>query len=118
MYISEKKYYKIINEFAKKDNVHAAIDSYPKVFDAICCYWFRLPKRVRKSLMEGLGYGNWTHLWETDEEKMQTICELCKELQGEVFYCSDRMSWDRLLRIHWIWQRIQSRIQRDICSEL
>ena len=112
LYISRKKYYKLVNEFEYLENSQDIIDAYPCIFKAICCYWFHLPHHTTKSLFVNLGYGNWEHLWETEEEEKETIDELCETLRGEIFYCSDRMSWDRLLRIHWIWQRIQRR-KRD-----
>ena len=80
------------------------------MFEAICIYCFKLPKRIRKDLFYELAQGNWKHLWETDEEKKMTIAELCEQLKWDVFYCSDRMSWDRLCRIHWNWQRIKGRL--------
>lgn len=111
LYISRKKYYKLVNKFAGLKDSQEIIDAYPHMFDAICCYCFHLPNRITKSLFRDLGYGNWEHLWETDEEKQKTIDELCETLRWEVFYCSDRMTWDRLLRTHWIWQRIQDRLR-------
>lgn len=54
-------------------------------------------------------WGNWEKIHETDEEKKITINELAQDLVDEIFYCSDRWSWDRLLRTHWIYQRIKLR---------
>lgn len=112
LYISRKKYYGLVMKFVKLENSKDTIDAYPHMFKAICCYCFHLPNYVTKSLFANLGYGNWKHLWETEEEEKETIDELCETLRWEVYYCSDRMSWDRLLRVHWIWQRIQRR-KRD-----
>lgn len=112
LYITQKKYYKLVNEFKYLDK-ESTINAYPYLFNAICCYWFHLSKRTVNSLFDDLGYGNWKHLWETDDEKEETINTLCKNLRDEVFYCSDRMTWDRLLRIHWIWQRIQKRLRKE-----
>lgn len=107
--MTRKKYYKLVNEFAWLQNQQEILDKYPKMFEAICIYCFRLPKRIRKDLFYDLVKCNWVHLWETDEEKKMTIAELCEQLKWDVFYCSDRMSWDRLCRIHWSWQRIKDR---------
>ena len=104
--MTSKKYYNLVNEFEQLKDWQEILDKYPKMFDAICIYNFKLPNRIRNDLFDNLCKGNWEHLWETEEEKKMTIAELCYELRGEVFYCSDRMSWDRLCRIHWIWQRI------------
>lgn len=108
-----KKYYKLINEFAQLQDQQEILDKYPEMFNAICVYCFKLPKRIREDLFDNLVRGNWINLWETEEEKKMTIAELCVTLRGEVFYCSDRMSWDRLCRIHWLWQRIQYRLRNE-----
>lgn len=108
--MTSKKYYNLVNEFEQLKDWQDILDKYPKMFDAICIYNFKLPNRIRNDLFDNLCKGNWEHLWETEEEKKMTIAELCYELRGEVFYCSDRMSWDRLCRIHWIWQRIARRL--------
>lgn len=104
--MTSKKYYKLVNEFEFLEDWQEIVRKYPKMFDAICIYNFKLPNRIRNDLFDNLCKGNWEHLWETEEEEKMTIAELCYELRGEVFYCSDRMSWDRLCRIHWIWHRI------------
>lgn len=108
--MTSKKYYNLVNEFAQLKDQQEILDKYPKMFEAICIYNFKLPNRIRNDLFDNLCKGNWEHLWETEEEKKMTIAELCYELRGEVFYCSDRMSWDRLCRIHWLWQRIARRL--------
>ena len=113
LYITRKKYYKMVNQFSHLENDQDVIDMYPKMFEALCCYNFHLPKRIVKSLFEDLGYGNWEHLWCTEEEKKRTISEWCEYLRWEVFYCSDRMTWDRLLRTHWLWQNIQFKLQME-----
>lgn len=112
--MTRRKYYKLINDFMNmKDQDEEIIKTYPKVFNTICKYNFKLSQRVIKSLFDGLSYGNWERLHETEAEMTMTIPELCNSLRWEVFYCSDRMSWDRLCRIHWIWQRIRDRMWRD-----
>ena len=117
--MTSKKYYNLVNEFEQLKDWQEILGKYPKMFNAICIYNFKLPNRIRNDLFDNLCKGNWEHLWETEEEKKMTIAELCYELRGKVFYCSDRMSWDRLCRIHWIWQRIVHRLWRiEIEAEL
>lgn len=45
--------------------------------------------------------GNWSHLHETEEEKQRTLKECVDDFRSDVFYCSDRWSFDRLARCHW-----------------
>lgn len=108
--MTSKKYYKLINEFAQLQDQQEILDKYPEIFNVICIYCFKLPKRIREYLFDNLVRSNWVHLWETDEEKKMTIAELCEQLKWDVFYCSDRMYWDRICRIHWSWQRIKDRL--------
>lgn len=108
--ITRKKYYNMINEFCGRKSWRLIVDYYPQLFEAICRYNFKLPKRIIKSMFTDLCYGNWKRLWETEEEHKKTVSDLCEDLRCEVGYCSDRMSWDRLIRIHWIWQCIQLRL--------
>lgn len=107
--ILNKSYYNLINKFYKLKTPEETIAMYPEVFRAMCSYNFELKQRTIKDMFDSLAYGNWKHLWENDEEKKKNIDELCEELRSEVFYISDRMSWDRLIRTHWIWQRIMNR---------
>lgn len=117
--MTRKRYYNLVNEFAQLKDQHEIFDKYPKMFDALCIYNFKLPRRIRQKLFYELVKGNWEHIWETDEEKKMTIAELYEQLRWDVFYFSDRMSWDRLCRIHWNWQRIKDRIwNQEIDKEL
>lgn len=113
-----KSYYNLINKFAHLKTPEETIAMYPEVFHAMCTYNFKLKKQTIDDMFKTLAYGNWEHLWETDEEKKVTINELCQELRWEVYYISDRMSWDRLIRTHWIWQRIMSRkmVEENDCN--
>lgn len=108
--MTDKKYYKLVNEFANLEGWQEVLYKYPKMFDAICIRCFKIPKRIRKNLFDNLVKGNWERLWEREDEKQMTIADLCEDIKWEVFYCSDRMSWDRLCRIHWYWQRISHRL--------
>lgn len=109
--ISHDRYYRFINEFFHLESSDEVINTYPKVFSYFCIYNFALDDITINSLFVGLAQGNWNRFWETDEDKKKNIDELCEELRSEVFYISDRMSWDRLIRTHWIWQRIMDRMR-------
>jgi len=68
-------------------------------------------------LLENLCQGNWEHLWETEAEKSKSVYDWFDMLRWETFYCSDRWSWDRFLRVHWIFQRIMDRIRYENTEE-
>ena len=46
-------------------------------------------------------HNNWDHLHPTEEEKKKTKEELYNEFIDDVFYCSDRWGFDRLMRCQW-----------------
>ena len=65
----------------------------------------RFTRRAIDWMWEELAVGCWKRLWPTDEEKERTAGEWLREFAGDVFYCSDRWSLDRLARCHWAWRR-------------
>jgi hypothetical protein len=46
---------------------------------------------------------NWDRLHSTEEEDKLSISECLLQFSGEIYYCSDRMSLDRLFRCHWLY---------------
>ena len=122
MKMREKKYYAIINGFYHKysevekdtDAMKAIAEEYRKIVcPALCKYNFRLNRKQALWLCDTLGQGNWKKMWLTDEDNAESDSEVCRQLIGDVFYCSDRMSWDRLTRINWQYQRLLKRIEQN-----
>ena len=62
-------------------------------------------------IIETLGSGNWDHLWETKKEEKESLSFILDDMLGDIFYCSDRWSWDRFLRINWAHQRLMRRFE-------
>ena len=117
----EEKYYAIINGFYHKyseaekdtDTMKAIAEEYREtVCPALCKYNFRLNRKQALWLCDTLGQGNWKKMWLTDEDNAESDSEVCQQLIGDIFYCSDRMSWDRLTRINWQYQRLLKRIEQ------
>jgi hypothetical protein len=75
-------------------------------------------KATRKILWEDLVMGNWEKLHQTDEECRKTPDEWLEKLEGEVWYCSDRWSLDRLTRCHWLWRQYELALWRQNESDL
>ena len=85
----------------KKVNVHDVSKKWERIFFDVCYYW-GLNRRMAKFLFDEMCvYNNWNHLHPTDEEKDKSKEELYNDFRGDVFYCSDRWSFDRLMRCHW-----------------
>lgn len=53
--------------------------------------------------------GNWKRLHETDTERCIGTHEYAQRLLDEACYCSDRWSWDRILRVQWLYMRLRKR---------
>ena len=120
--MTEKKYYKTINDwcglYCKEENFTEAelrciVNEYRNIVcPAICSYWFGINRKTALGIADNLGYGNWRHLWLTEEEQALNLQRYAHRLVGEVFYASDRMSWDRLLRINWEYLRLLERLPK------
>ena len=117
----KKKYYAITNGFYDKySEIEINIDAMKSIAEeyreivcpALCKYNFKLNHKQALWLCDTLGQGNWKKMWTTEEDDAESDSEVCRLLIGDVFYCSDRMSWDRLTRINWQYQRLIRRIEQ------
>lgn len=57
-------------------------------------------------LFDTLVLGNWEHIHKTEEEQTYSREKWIDLFAGDVFYCSDRWSLDRLTRCHWMYRQI------------
>lgn len=121
-----KKYYALINGFTRKYGekemtsavVKEILTEYREsICPALCNYSFKLSRRHALNICDNLGQGNWEKMWLTDEEKAESIDKICRALLWDVYYCSDRMTWDRLTRINWQYQRLLHRMEYENESE-
>lgn len=76
------------------------IEDWRKVFNSVLKY-FGFNRHSRNFLFYTLCEGNWKHLHMTKKEEYYTETQWLSELAYDVFYCSDRWSFDRLMRNHW-----------------
>lgn len=81
------------------------IGDWQKVFNSVLKY-FGFNRRSRKYLFYNLCDGNWGRLHMTKEEEYRTETQWLVELTADVFYCSDRWSFDRLMRNHWKFRNV------------
>ena len=65
------------------------------------CYHFGINNKGAKFLWDAMCRYNWEHLHPTEEEVNKSNEERYNSFEGDVFYCSDRWSFDRLMRCHW-----------------
>lgn len=97
------------------DDLDSFIQDYKALMKLVLCRCLGVFGNL-DHVIEDACYGNWEHLWETDGEKSMTVADFVEYITGEVFYCSDRWSWDRFLRVNWAYQRIQYRKLREKLS--
>ncbi len=116
----DKCYYALTNGFAHKytdqdkteEVVKAILCEYREtICPALCKYNFKLSRKQALLLCDTLGQGNWEKMWLTPEEEAEPIDKICQSFIWDIFYCSDRMSWDRLTRINWQYQRLLQRMK-------
>jgi len=62
------------------------------------------PKECRDDMWYELVQGNWERLHFTEDDEKKTVDDWLDEFRGDVFYCSDRWSLDRLCRTHWLFR--------------
>lgn len=82
------------------NNAQFVSSQWRAVFIKICGL-FGINKRGAKVLFEDACLGNWNHFHQTDKELSMTSDDWFRKFMDDVFYCSDRWSVDRLLRVHW-----------------
>ncbi len=115
-----KRYYALTNGYAHKytdlektdEVVMALLNEYREIIcPALCKYNFKLSRRQSLLLCDTLGQGNWKKMWLTPEEEAESTEKICQAFIWDIFYCSDRISWDRLTRINWQYQRLLKRMK-------
>lgn len=79
-------------------------DRWHKTFSLVLAYLGPFPRDTRNYLWKELVNGNWELLHVTDEERLKPPEYWLERLKGDVWYCSDRWSLDRLTRCHWLYR--------------
>lgn len=89
------------------------MEDYPRMMRKVLRHEFRLPKRVANEFIETACEGNWLKLYETDVEKHVGSDVYAEMILGELLYISDKLSFDRILRIQWLYQRLMRKCRID-----
>lgn len=85
-------------------NVDVVKASWHKIFNNACLY-LGINRRSANVLWSDMCYGNWKHLHRTEEEEKKTESQWFDDFINDMFYCSDRWSVDRLMRVHWMFRQ-------------
>jgi len=85
-------------------------DDYPEMMTTVLVERFGMSQAAADTFIETACEGNWERMHETDDEKALSAEYYRDELLGDVWYCSDRWSWDRIIRNQWRYKRIMYRL--------
>lgn len=88
-------------------------DTYPKMMRRVLKEHFHLPHKAARKFVDEACYGNWDRLHLTSLEKEASAEEVAESLRYDVFYCSDRWSWDRVIRVQWLYQVLRDKCRRE-----
>lgn len=91
---------KILRMLDKEETPRSVVGPWRRTFNRICAD-LGFDKKSARILWESIGvYDNWDHLHENDTERRQSVSEWREVLAYDLMYCSDRWTFDRLLRVH------------------
>ena len=88
---------------------------YPKMMRKVLRREFGMTKDGADLFLGSCCEGNWDRLHETGPEGSLTAAQYADDLLGLVEYASDRLSWDRVLRIQWLYMRLRDRVGETGC---
>ena len=86
-----------IEEYAELEKL------YFKIIKKYCKYWLRINFKAVKKFLLGLTDQNWNKIHENEKEEKMSAEDMLSDFGSEFMYISDRFSYTRLLRLHWIW---------------
>lgn len=89
-------------------------DAYPKMMRKVLMRRFGMPKAAAKQFVWQACCGNWLKLHETDMERHAGAEDYADALVWDVYYCSDRWSWDRVMRVQWLYMRLRDRCEKEV----
>ncbi len=107
MKLYDNKWFKVMNSM---EDVGGDFESILALWEKCFCAYLKstigLSKKGGKKLFRDFRMENWKalHLENTDYAN-ETKAELIESFQCECIYISDRMSFDRLFRCHWLFNR-------------
>ena len=89
-----------------------------KYFYKIMYYKFGSSRFFAREFFDWGKYGyNWNVLHQNEMYKEDASTFQClSDFYGELFYVSDRISYDRLFRVHWLWNRFEYSFLKEIHS--
>ena len=109
-YITSKRCMDVANLIEKRPNITPMELAGPwrVAFNRICAD-LGFDKKSARILWSSIGiYDNWDHLHENEVERRMPVSEWRELFADDLMYCSDRWSFDRMLRIQWTFRHWES----------
>lgn len=106
----------ICSEWIKKnknESPETIADEYPKLMIQVLNIVFGLNENAAKLFIKSACFGNWDRLHPTGIEKQVSAEIIATALTNDILYCSDRWSWDRVLRIQWLYQILKIKNEEE-----
>lgn len=72
-----------------------------------------LPSKARRFLWDELAAGNWKHFHQLEDELKKDARHWARDFGGDVLYCSDRWSIDRITRCHWTYRQLMDALRAE-----
>ena len=109
--MNELEYYDKVNDFCGINDCKVIKNNWRQCFKFILKRFnVGFTDKTINSLFDDFEMDNWSDLHiENTKYKDCNKEELYDEFEFEIGYCSDRMSYDRLFRIHWLFKRWEER---------
>lgn len=105
---------KILRMLDEEQTPRSVVGPWRRTFNRICAD-LGFDKRSARILWESIGvYDNWDHLHENDAERRQSVSEWREMLTYDLRYCSDRWTFDRLLRVQWTFRHWEKAWHYDV----
>ena len=89
------------------------MEDYPKMMVKVLRHELGFTKDAAKRFVWYACEGNWLKLHETDVERVMSSYGYARILLGDLHYISDRLSFDRILRVQWLYQRLVRKCRID-----
>lgn len=96
-----------VDAFHRGVNLGEFSKDYRWLMNNIMLFTFGFPAHVRNKFLDNR-YTRWDHFVPTAEEDKKDIVDWAMDIVGEIFYCSDRWSLDKLIKISWMYSELRS----------
>lgn len=85
--------------------------NYPELMEQVLIHFTKMDVTGADEFIQYACFGNWERMHVTRIEETLDANAWAKILVDEIFYCSDRWSWDRIIRVQWIYQRLRCMVR-------